>query len=617
MGTLTEIIRWIVYRLSAVYYRVAGVLLGRDRLVLGSERRFRGLLESAPDAMVIVNSHGHIEFVNTQTERLFGYDRREILRQNIGELFPDRLRAQHRQHLKGYMRDAKTQPMGIGEELFGCRKDGTEFPIEISLSPLEAEGGLLVSTVIRDITERKRAEAELRHLADHDGLTGLLNRRRFEERLEQAVAEAHRYELDGTMLLVDIDGLKDVNDTLGHMQGDELIRSIGASIATRVRETDIVARIGGDEFAVLMPNTDAAGAQVAATALLAAIRDAGIALGSQRLRPSVCVGIAGFDEGYDMAADVMVAADLALYRAKEGGRDRVGVYTPDLGGEGIAVERTPWVRRIRRSLDEDLFVPYRQPIMSLPSREISNYELLARMLDDESSQPVLPGGFLPAAERSGMVRELDRKMASWAIELIAHSERAGRPLNYEVNLSALTLADREFPGWIAGLVEDEGIDPTRLMFEITETAAIANLQDARAFAEVLRRLGCRFALDDFGAGFASFSYLKHIPLDALKIDGEFIRNVRTNPTDQVLVKHMSEIATQLGLFTIAEFVEDEKTLEMLANYGVDAVQGFHIGKPEPALEISTLTIPKDLGAPPPQPSGDHERRGRPAAERGS
>ncbi len=605
MGTITEIIRWTTYRLSSAYYRVAGILLGRDRLLLGSERRFRGLLESAPDAMVIVNSHGHIEFVNAQTERLFGYDRREILGQNVGELVPERLRPKHHHHTKGYMRDAKARPMGIGRELFGRRRDGTEFPIEISLSPLESDGGLLVSAVIRDITERKQAEERLRHLADHDGLTGLLNRRRFEERLEQEVAEAHRYELDGTMLLIDIDGLKDVNDTLGHSQGDELIRSIGDSIASRVRETDVVARIGGDEFGVLMPNTNAAGAQVAATGLLEAIRDAGIALGSQRLRPSVCAGIAGFEQGHDMAADVMIAADLALYRAKERGRDRVAVYTPDLSGDGGAVERTPWSRRIRRSLDEDLFVPYRQPIMSLPSREISRFELLARMMDDENGQPVLPGGFLPACERSGMIRELDRRMASWAIDLIANSEDAGRPLSYEVNLSALTLTDRKFPEWIAQRVRRAQIDPGRLMFEITETAAIANLQRARDFAEVLRGVGCGFALDDFGAGFASFSYLKHIPLDALKIDGEFIRNLRTNHTDQVLVRHMGEIATELGLFTIAEFVENQETLEILADYGIAAVQGFHIGEPEPALDVTTLTLPDDLGAPsvrPPTPS---------------
>ena len=391
------------------------------------------------------------------------------------------------------------------------------------------------------------------------------------------------------MILVDIDGLKDVNDTLGHAQGDELIRSMAAVIRRRVRETDIIARLGGDEFGVLMPNTGTAAARGVALELLATIRGHGVVLGAKRLRPSACAGVAGFEHSSETAADVMVAADLALYEAKEGGRDRVSVYVASSSEEGAQAMRTAWSQRIRHGLDEALFVPYRQPIMSVPTGAISRYELLARLLDDQG-RPISPGAFLPAAERSGMVPEIDRRMVSWAVDLIAEAEAAKRPVVYEVNLSARSLADRSMPRFISERVQESGIDPSSLVFEITETAAIANMQQARDVANALRALGCKFALDDFGAGFASFLYLKHIPLDALKIDGDFIRSLRTNPTDQLIVRHMAEIASSLGLYTIAEYVENRETLELVAEYGIDAVQGYHVGRPEPAIEVDLTPL---------------------------
>jgi len=584
MVTFSEILRWLVYRVSSVYNGLAIRAMRRDQLLVGSERKFRALLESAPDAMVIVNSHGHITLANAQAELMFGYRREELFGQSVRVLIPERHRERHRAHQRGYLRDAKARPMGGELELHGRRKDGTEFPVEISLSPLETDEGTLVSSVIRDITERKRSEALLRELADRDGLSGLLNRRKFEEHLAQQVALVDRYGGEAAMLLVDIDSLKDVNDTLGHACGDEMIRNVGAVIASRMRATDLVARVGGDEFAVLMPYTTEPAATAVAEDLLATIHSQDLVLSGHHLRPSVSIGVAAFEAGAVASDDVMVAADLALYEAKDAGRNQVGVFKPPIAASTHSRERVSWSKRIRAGLDEGLLVPYRQPIMNLCDGSVHRYELLVRLLDYRG-EPTLPRAFLPTAERTGAVREIDRRMISYAIELISTAELTRDAVTYEVNISARSLADPDLLPMISRSLTASGINPSSLVFEITETAAIANMEHVRRFAGTLRDLGCSFALDDFGAGFASFYYLKHVPLDWLKIDGDFVRDLPRNATDQLVVRHIAEMAHSLSLRTIAEFVEDAATLEMLTAYGVDCAQGNYVGQPEPIPDL--------------------------------
>ena len=434
----------------------------------------------------------------------------------------------------------------------------------------------------RDITERKRFESELQHLADHDALTGLFNRRRFDEELSRELARAARYDEPGALLVFDLDNFKYVNDTLGHQAGDQVVMSVAAVLRKRLRETDVVSRLGGDEFAVLLPHTEPEQAKAVAADLLRAVRDHEAPAGGRSMRMTTSLGVAHFPEHGVSAEELLAAADMAMYAAKEGGRDRMSIFEP--GSSGETRDSASWIDRIRRALDEDRFELHCQPILDLREGEVSQHELLIRMVGEEG-ELIPPAAFLGVAERFGLVQSIDRWVVAQAIRLMERELRTGHELRLEVNLSGRSVDDRELPALIQEELGKTSVNPDNLILEITETALITNMADARRFAETLTRVGCRFALDDFGAGFGSYYYLKHLPLHYLKIDGDFIRALPTSMTDQLMVKAMVQVAKGLGMKTIAEFVGNEETLVFLREYGVDYAQGFHVGKPEPVSKV--------------------------------
>ena len=474
-------------------------------------------------------------------------------------------------------------------------KDGRAF--ERYSRPQRAADGEVHGRVwsFRDVTERERIQSRLRHLADHDPLTGLLNRRRFEETLVARVADAARYEAGGAVLLLDLDNFKYVNDSLGHGTGDAVIRSVADLIRGEMRETDVLARLGGDEFALLLPYASESEATQVAEKLLDTVRRHRAVFRGRRLRLTTSIGVTVIsNDRVQTAEDLLVEADVALYEGKEAGRDRFCVYSPS--GDQIVPrsEASPaWSERIRRALDGDGFVLFAQPIRSLATGEVSQYELLVRMVDDHGAL-LPPHAFLPSAERSGMIQEIDAWVTRSAIQLIDRHRRAGRRLRLEINLSGRTLGDPTLPAAIAEELKAVPIDPANLIFEVTETAAVLNMDEAGDFASALSKMGCRFALDDFGAGFGSFYYLKYLPLDFLKIDGDFIGDLGSNPTDQAVVKAIVELSRSLGKATIAEFVGDARTLELLRGYGVDYAQGHHIGRPRPIDQVWPGVGPREL-----------------------
>jgi diguanylate cyclase (GGDEF)-like protein len=441
--------------------------------------------------------------------------------------------------------------------------------------------------VVRDALERaKKTETELRYLADHDPLTGLLNRRRFRAELDQYVSFAARYGGRGAVMVIDIDGLKEVNDRLGHQAGDTLIRRVAEILRERVRATDIVARLSGDEFAVLMPQSDIAGALQLGEDLRAQVAE-GMPRGSEIDHASISVGITMFGGQNAAGAEaVLVAADQAMYQAKSEGRNRIALFQePGESGE-VAQRAQTTSARIRDALTQNRLRLATQPIRSLTSGGIERYELLLRMTG-ESGELLPAASFIEVAERSGMVQELDRWVVARALELIGERQRAGDPVSLHVNISGASITDLSVLEFIERRLDEGEADPARCTFEITQTARVEDYDVAAGFADRLTEFGCEVAIDDYGAGFGPFAYLQKVPFDVIKIDGTFIQNLPRNDADQLTVKAIVQIARGLGKRTIAEFVEDEATRTLLQEYGVDMAQGYHLGRPVDSAELST------------------------------
>ena len=539
------------------------------------EREARELLASvvqcSTDAIFTVATDGRITSWNPGAERLFGYTADEAIGAPQTMLVPAQEADDNRRLMAGALAAETVDPL----ETTRRRKDGGTVDVSLAMSPISAADDKVtgVSVIARDITERRRFELQLRHMADHDALTGLLNRRRFDEELERAVSYATRYRQPGAVLLLDLDGFKYINDSFGHGAGDEVIRAVCSAMAERVRETDVIARLGGDEIAVLLPQAGPTDARSVAADLLRTVRERPIVLDGRRIRVTASIGAVTFQADVSDVATLLAAVDRAMYMAKDAGRDRVVLQTLDEAAQPSGA--SAWEDRIRAALENDTFLLHCQPILDLARDEVSRYELLLRMTGEDGAQ-IPPAAFLGVAERLGLIHAIDRWVARRAAELAALHPH----LCFEVNVSGRSMDDPDLLTTIRRELDRTGAQPHQLIFEITETATIANMEDARRFAEALTALGCRFAIDDFGAGFGSFFYLKHLPAAYLKIDGDFVKTPRTR-TDELVIDAIVGMARGLGKKTIAEWVGDEETVAMLMAADVDFAQGYHIGRPFP------------------------------------
>jgi diguanylate cyclase (GGDEF)-like protein/PAS domain S-box-containing protein len=554
-----------------------------------AEERFRSLLETAPDAMVIVDEGGRIVLVNSQTERLFGYAREELIGEVVELLVPERFAPGHPDHRKTFASDPHARPMGGDLDLLARRKDGSAFPVEISLSPLQTEDGRLVSSAIRDVTERKLARDALAYQARHDSLTGLPNRGLFLDRLEHAIDRAKRSHSTLAVLFLDIDDFKLVNDTLGHEAGDHLLVEMTPRLRAALRPGDTVARFGGDEFVVLCEDLSSEEDATAIAERIAFACSRPVTLGPHQHLVTISAGVVLAARGTSTATDLLRDADAAMYRAKAAGKGRVELF--DLSMRERLMERIAIESDLRHALDRGEFRMHYQPVISLCDGEIAGVEALLRWEHPQWGL-LRPAQFMQVAESTGLIVPI----GEWAIEEACRQAAAWRdirgagepPLSVSVNVSPRQIARSELVSSITQILDRTGLEANLLDLELTEHVL---LDDADASAKVLRELkaiGVRLVLDDFGTGYSSLSSLKRFTFDAIKIDRSFVDGLGHDLENGAIVNAVLGMARALDVGVTAEGVETPEQLARLRASGCAFAQGYLFSQPIPPDDVPEL-----------------------------
>lgn len=557
---------------------VSDLVAAQERL-REAEGRYRNLVEQLPAVSYIADpgAEGKWRYVSPQLEQMLGFSQEEWIADPT--LWARRIHPEDRDRvLEEEERDA-VLGVPLASEYRMITKDGRVVWVRdegvLRRSP---EDGLHYEGMLTNVTERKTFESQLQFLADHDPLTGLFNRRRFTDELDLEIKLMRRDGHPSSLLMLDLDNLKQVNDALGHQVGDALVRQTAELLRERLRETDSIGRLGGDEFAVILRGSRVNEAAAVAQDLLERFRAREQVLPGEALRPTISIGLTSLRRNFTGAEEALGAADRAMYEAKRTGGDRVAMYSRRLPRR--TEDRTSWAEQIRSALEEDRVVLYRQPIVEVESRRPHRHEVLLRMRTAEGDI-VPPDAFLPAAERFDLIQQLDRRTAVEAIRRIAESASEPEPLSLAVNVAAKTIDDELYLEEVSQALHETGADPSRLSFEASEQVAVADLNRARRFSERVHELGCGFSLDNFGSGFGSFFYLKHLPVDHLKIDGDLIGALPASRVDREIVRSIVNIAKTLGHQTAGERVNDERTMELITELGVHHAQGFHLGAPTP------------------------------------
>lgn len=445
-----------------------------------------------------------------------------------------------------------------------------------------------LNTTIDAVRERDNS---LRQLAEYDSLTGLVNRNRFTQELETEIARITRGGEPASLFFVDLDQFKYINDTLGHAAGDRLLQQVGNALMNRMRDVDIVARFGGDEFAILARGTSQRSATGLANSLLKLFRDLRFNEGEHALHVHCSIGITLIDSGTRSAQDFLAQADMACHQAKASGRNCYSVYQEKDDAKGRMAADMSWSQAILNAIAQDGFAFQYQPIVSASSEEWENYEVLLRMVGDDG-ELIAPSAFLSSAERFGLMPKIDAWVIRNAIQALAGFNGSKRKVRLFINLSGHIFKDTEIISSIRDMLKQHKVPPEALCLEVTEQVAVQHLEEASLLMRSLQKIGCLFALDDFGAGFSSLTYIKHLPIDFIKIDGSFVSNMRHDQIDQAMVQLFAQVGKTLGKKTVAEYVENLETLAMLKKLGVTYFQGYYVGKPQGALPDKALSLRK-------------------------
>ncbi len=543
------------------------------------ERDFiKHLLDTAQVIIVTQDVNGTILLVNKQVEDVIGYLPEELVGKNFSKYLCGE--ADQSLFLYNINKVSSGALSHFRNEISMPRKNGKICTIEWLHSHIESQNSkdARVLSVGLDISERKAYEQEIGWLADHDSLTGLYNRRRFNSILKRTLSIANRYKQNVGLLFLDLDNFKQINDTLGHQTGDLLIKSVSDCLKLILRESDYIARLGGDEFAIILPNITVDDAIDVANKINKHLVSLRLPMMDSNHRTCASIGVAMYPEHAVSANDLLSNADLAMYQAKSRGRGVWHMFSKEDNVKERIETQLFWRHKIVDALAHDKFVLHYQPILNISDNDVSHYEALIRIKED-NGKLVLPSPFIAVAEKSGLIHDIDHMVLRKAIGELQFQAEAGKEIVMAINLSAHSFSDPQLLPLLDRLLSLSNVDPKNIIFEITETAALSDLVGAANLIHKIHDFGCRFALDDFGVGFSSFYYLKELPVDYVKIDGSFIHDLPANRNDQILVKAMADIAREFGKKTIAEFVQDDETLRILREYDIDFAQGYHVGRP--------------------------------------
>jgi diguanylate cyclase (GGDEF)-like protein/PAS domain S-box-containing protein len=544
-------------------------------------------LHSIGDGVVTTDKNANIVVVNSIALRMLGVSLKEVKGkrlQDIMFIIDEETGKETKNPITQCLRENRLVELDNNYAILG--EDDKEHPVEITVSPIsdkegDAHGAVIV---LHDVREARALQRELSYQASHDPLTGLYNRREFDRELQRALEHTKRDNEEHALCYLDLDQFKIVNDTCGHTAGDQLLEKLSARLRSSIRKADTLARLGGDEFGVLLAHCPIDRAIEVAETLRSLIKEFRFVWGDKSFQIGVSIGLVSLTQEQSCSAEILSAADMACYVAKEQGRNRVHIY--QLDDENMHRRRTEMgmVSAVRRALAEDRFELFAQPVIRTRDEQTAHYELLIRMRDEECGY-VSPGAFIPAAERYQLMSDIDRWVVNESIELLLDQERCGREIQVSINLSGQSIGEERFLDYMIKKLDRLGTCATQVCFEITETVAINNLGLAIKFIEAIKRYGCKFALDDFGAGVSSFGYLKNLPVDYVKIDGVFIRAIHKNEVDQAMVKAIVQVSNVMGIRTVAEFVENKESFDLLREIGIDYAQGYWIEKPKPISEV--------------------------------
>jgi len=548
-------------------------------------------LHSIGDAVITTNSDGLIEYMNNIAEQMTGWPLREAATRPVQQIFRV-LDIDTREPMHNVVDVSLTEGTAISKSMLKLvEQSGDERDIKCSMSPITRASGKQEGVIIvfHDETERRRMEHVIRHQATHDSLTGLINREEFNSELSDHIYDAEHHDKQHTLCYLDLDRFKLVNDTSGHAAGDELLKQITTLLGNIIRSGDVLGRLGGDEFGLILQGCPIESAGIVADKIIDAITDHRFVWEDKVFSIGVSIGLVRICADTVNATEVMKCADVACYTAKDMGRGRAYVYEHQDSELIRRHEELQWASRISDGLENHRFRLFGQPIIPLDTGKGygAHIEILVRM-EDETGKLVPPGAFIPAAERYNLMGAVDQYIIDATFRFIAETSNSDR-LHYSINLSGNSLNEDNLVRSIQRGLDRYDVNPELICFEITETAAITNLSNTRKLIDELKLTGCEFALDDFGSGLSSFGYLKNLPVDYLKIDGSFVRDMDCDVIDHAMVAAINQVGHVMGIRTIAEFVESDVIVEKLRELGVDYAQGYHIARPTP-MELLAASL---------------------------